>query len=93
VDPKVIEVALRRHLARDSVGLAEARMLRRIADDDPPRVPSHNDDVQIAVLLKADLIAPGAGTKGRTAPLELTPDVRYSLLLRVPDPLAAGDSR
>ena len=81
VDPKAITAALRRHLARDSIGLGEARMLRRIADGDPPRVPSHHENVLIAVLLKADLITPGVGTKGRTAPLELTPDVRYSLLL------------
>jgi transcriptional regulator with XRE-family HTH domain len=90
VNPRVITAALRRHLARDSVGLGEARMLRRIADGDPPRVPSHHDNVQIAVLLKADLVKPGIGTKNRGAPLELTPDVRYSLLLEGSLPTGAA---
>jgi hypothetical protein len=58
-------------------------MQRRIRDGNPPRRPSHNENVQIAAPLEADLLEPGPGAEERVAPLQLTPDVRYSLVLEV----------
>jgi hypothetical protein len=82
VDGQVLTAALRRHIARDGLALGEARMLDRIVRGDLPKEPSNPEMVATGVLLNASLITHGIpAAPGRTAPLVLTDDVRFSLLL------------
>lgn len=82
VDAKVLEAALRRHLGRDHVKLTEARMLRHVEHDDVPTQPSNPERVAMGVLVNAGLVAFGEPpTKTAEAPLVLSEDVRFSLML------------
>jgi hypothetical protein len=70
-------------------------MLHRIASGDLPKEPSNPESVATGVLLNAALVAHATPTAaGRTAPLELTEDVRFSLLLdEVPMPARSATAQ
>lgn len=82
VDSEQLARALRAHLARDGINLAEARMLRRVISGDVPREPTNPEGVALGVLVNAGLIT----TDEATTPTSVPPfvpshDVRYSIML------------
>lgn len=95
VGPDALAGALRRHLARDGISLSEARMLHQLALGTRKRTLSNAETVALGVLGNAELISYGpAPDKSSEAPVLLTDDVRYSLMLdNTPAPAPAPARR
>jgi transcriptional regulator with XRE-family HTH domain len=81
VDKETLAASLRRHMARDGLSLSEARILERVARRDLPHEPTKSESIAIGILLNASALVHGEPAVGRFPPLELTDDVRFSLLL------------
>lgn len=82
VDTGTLEAAVRRHLHRDHLSVTEARLLRQVEHGDVPTQPSNPERVAMQTLVNAGLVmfaSPAA--KNTEAPMVLSDDVRYSLLL------------
>ena len=77
-DVAVVQRLLRAHLLRDGISLAEARMMRRVLDGDPPKEPSNPERVALATLANAGLIEP-AGESGAVHEWRPSEDVRIGL--------------
>jgi hypothetical protein len=82
LDNDTLKAAVRRHLNRDHLNLTEAKLLRSVAHGDVPTQPNNAEKVALGVLVNAGLVefAPAPSTNAE-APMMLSDDVRYSLLL------------
>ncbi|HAM02640.1 MAG TPA: hypothetical protein DCQ30_10530 [Acidimicrobiaceae bacterium] len=93
VDSATLEAAVRRHLHRDHVSNTEARLLRQVEHGDVPTEPSNHERVGLQTLVNARLVSFGSPTtKSTEAPIMLSEDVRFSLMLDE-DPDASVPSR
>ncbi|WP_286968127.1 MULTISPECIES: hypothetical protein [Arsenicicoccus] len=82
VDPQTLKALWHIHFARRSLTITQARLLRQIRDGDV-RLASNMETqkVRLPELSNAGLIVAASAEIGSTAKWELTPDVRYSLML------------
>ena len=81
-DPKTLEGLWRIHLARRSLTIAQARLLKHIRDGVVPLASNKDTQkVRLPELRNAGLIAAAPASSGSTARWELTADVRFSLML------------
>lgn len=84
----------RRHLGRHNVGRRELRLLRRVEQGDLPRATANPDIVALGVLTNAELVTFATGGPPRAeAPMVLSDDVPFSLLLDEPEDVGAGAAR
>jgi transcriptional regulator with XRE-family HTH domain len=90
VDRDVLERSLRKHQGRDHVSITEARLLHHVEHGDAPTQPSNAERVALGMLVNAGLITFGSSRPRGEAPLILSEDVRFSLLIdEEPSPHAA----
>jgi transcriptional regulator with XRE-family HTH domain len=82
VDAQTLEELWRIHLARRSLTITQARLLKALRDGVVPLASNKDTQkVRLPELRNAGLIAAAAAESGSTAKWELTDDVRFSLLL------------
>lgn len=82
VDPETLEDLWRIHLARRSLTITQARLLKHIRDGLVPLARNkETQKVRLPELSNAGLIVAARSEVGATARWELAPDVRFSLLL------------
>jgi hypothetical protein len=82
VETGVRQRAVRQGMARNHVGLTEARVLGHILAGNVPTQPSNPERVAQGVLVNAGLVAPGAALHAQVeTPLVLSDDARFSLML------------
>jgi hypothetical protein len=91
VDAVVRKQAVRQGMARNHVGLTEARVLRHILAGNAPTQPSNPERVAQGVLVNAGLLTFGSSSSAQNeTPVSLSDDARYSLMVDE-DPVR-GDS-
>lgn len=82
VDNKALKAVVRRQLARESVSVSEARMVRRIQQGGAPQTPSNAEAVTFGVLINAELVSFEEPTRrGTEREMVLSADVQFSLAL------------
>ena len=82
VDPQTLDDLWRIHLARRSLTITQARLLKHIRDGVVPLASNRDTQkVRLPELRNAGLITAAAAESGSTAKWELTDDVRFSLLV------------
>jgi transcriptional regulator with XRE-family HTH domain len=82
VDAAARRRAVRQGMARNHVGLTEARVLRHVLAGNVPTQPSNPERVAQGVLVNAGLVAPGPALHAQVEkPLVLSDDARFSLML------------
>ena len=81
VESEVLQKVLRKHLGRDHVSITEARLLRNIEHGNAPTQPNNSERVAQGMLVNAGLVTFGPSGSTSEAPLALSDDVRFSLLL------------